>query len=42
MQNINVDLNGYNESVTIFRDGVIVAVVIFENRTVSFKVAENI
>lgn len=40
MQNTNVDLTGYHESVTIFRDGQIVAVVIFENKTVSFKTAD--
>jgi hypothetical protein len=40
MQNTNVELDGWHESVTITREGKIVAVVIFENGTVSFKVAE--
>lgn len=38
--NTNVDIAGSIASVTIFRDGKIVGVVLVDNGTISFKVAE--
>jgi hypothetical protein len=41
MENTNIDLKGWHESVTIFRDGQIVAIVKFENGTISLQTRDK-